>query len=731
MRLRNLTAISLILLLGACGDPLPDVGVAEDAQKGTHTAPGTKTVNVSQAGVREAASRTYIHGMTREIAMQEVGRAGVPTLLALLDDPSFERRDNVVAMLGFLVEDAEVEALVEQLRAPKGDLNRPEDLRAALLVPQVLGHAAVRGNDRALEVLMELTAQTPSPLLSAATANHPNPAAFKADLLEMAVLGLAHSERPEAKLRLDDIATVKVRPASTNLARRAAQVKHQTEQPNAGLTGLDGSPDVVTAPPVDDSQTRVHDAPLTFANHPDVASPISDARLDDVLANASLRMGRADYGTDVACCTSASRSGTAQTFGTSGDGLDTISTNTELNAVLNDSAGRMKVVTNISWCGGSGTNIIGCAWVGGNGGAVVRLSNLGNEAILWIHEYGHNVGLNHASDSRHIMYGSVTGNNNGMSQAECDQYHNPSTNTQMNVVDRGACTDNDGDDVHDVQDNCPTVNNTDQADANGDGVGDACEGGSECGNGILEPGEECDGADLGGAACSDNGCSSGTPTCAVDCTVDYGSCTGCPVCDNDGTCEEGEDCNSCPNDCVTGAGASCGNGVCEAGNGEDCLSCPADCRGRTGGKPSRRYCCGDGAGQNPLPCSDATCTNGEWQCTDTPAAPSCCGDLACEGAEDGNSCAIDCGAPPACGDGTCNGNETNCTCAQDCGTPPGSETSCTDGSDNDCDTLVDCNDSDCSGVPACSCGQVGSSCTSNGDCCTNKCKGPSGRKTCK
>lgn len=58
---------------------------------------------------------------------------------------------------------------------------------------------------------------------------------------------------------------------------------------------------------------------------------------------------------------------------------------------------------------------------------------------------------------------------------------------------------------------------------------------------------------------------------------------------------------------------------------------------------------------------------------------------------------------------------------------------CTDGIDNDCDGQTDCADSNCSADPACSgsCSPVGSSCTVNSDCCSNKCKGPAGRKTCK
>jgi len=64
---------------------------------------------------------------------------------------------------------------------------------------------------------------------------------------------------------------------------------------------------------------------------------------------------------------------------------------------------------------------------------------------------------------------------------------------------------------------------------------------------------------------------------------------------------------------------------------------------------------------------------------------------------------------------------------------------CDDGQDNDCDGAVDCSDSDCSGDPACDRGgcvnaggaAAGSSCTNNSECCSDKCKGRSGAKTCK
>ncbi|MDH3254980.1 MAG: hypothetical protein OEM62_08325, partial [Acidobacteriota bacterium] len=122
------------------------------------------------------------------------------------------------------------------------------------------------------------------------------------------------------------------------------------------------------------------------------------------------------------------------------------------------------------------------------------------------------------------------------------------------------------------------------------------------------------------------------------------------TCDNDGVCETGEDCDSCPADCIGGSttGAVCGNGVCEAGDGEDCASCPADCNGLQNRQPSNRFCCGDGDGQNPVSCGDSRCSAGGLTCTDTPQPQIdyCCGDLTCEGPEDSSSCEIDCGPLP-------------------------------------------------------------------------------------
>ena len=66
-----------------------------------------------------------------------------------------------------------------------------------------------------------------------------------------------------------------------------------------------------------------------------------------------------------------------------------------------------------------------------------------------------------------------------------------------------------------------------------------------------------------------------------------------------------------------------------------------------------------------------------------------------------------------------------------------------DEKDNDCDGVADCDDTnggaeDCSSEPTCQSGCVnpggapaGSSCSGDGDCCSNKCRGSSGSMTCK
>ncbi|HKQ63256.1 MAG TPA: hypothetical protein VJS92_18350 [Candidatus Polarisedimenticolaceae bacterium] len=149
------------------------------------------------------------------------------------------------------------------------------------------------------------------------------------------------------------------------------------------------------------------------------------------------------------------------------------------------------------------------------------------------------------------------------------------------------------------------------------------------------------------------------------------------LCDGDGICEAGENCNNCPGDCVHSApnAGVCGNGICEPSVGEDCLSCGTDCRGVQGGTPANRFCCGDGAGQNPVGCADARCSQSGFTCSNVVSI--------------------------CCGDGSCQGAENRCNCRQDCGQPSALEVSCSNAQDDDCDGATDCVDTECCFAAGC------------------------------
>jgi hypothetical protein len=227
-------------------------------------------------------------------------------------------------------------------------------------------------------------------------------------------------------------------------------------------------------------------------------------------------------------------------------------------------------------------------------------------------------------------------------------------------------------------------------------LGPECETDPDCVDGVF-----CNGVET----CVGGSCLKGADPCPGEiCNEASNSCSPI-VCDNDGTCETGEDCGSCSGDCVAGTYAVCGDGTCDPDAGEDCRNCRADCNGKTGGKPSSRYCCGA-----ETPCADRRCDDGSRICESGGGEPYCCGDSACEGGENNANCAIDC-------PDTCTPNETGF---------------CNDALDNDCDQDVDCADADCNSDTACQslCLPTGQACSKNADCCSNLCRGKGGNKTC-
>jgi hypothetical protein len=135
--------------------------------------------------VVHAALGTYFHGITPEIAQKEVGPEGVPTLLALLADPTFPRRDNVVAFLSYLRDRKGTAALLQFLQQPPRDVEVAEEDRALLLAPQALGHRAARGDSEALDALLQMTGSGAAGGVLADTATYgADPTTLRDDLVE-------------------------------------------------------------------------------------------------------------------------------------------------------------------------------------------------------------------------------------------------------------------------------------------------------------------------------------------------------------------------------------------------------------------------------------------------------------------------------------------------------------------------------------------------------------------
>lgn len=121
------------------------------------------------------------------------------------------------------------------------------------------------------------------------------------------------------------------------------------------------------------------------------------------------------------------------------------------------------------------TNALGCALQPGSGIALVRVTGLDYEAVLWLHEYGHNAGLPDSVDPRAVMAEVNDGANDGLSQSECDGLHDPDPLADSTLRVMGTCRDPDDDGVQNGVDNCPATPNADQADADADHVGDLCD----------------------------------------------------------------------------------------------------------------------------------------------------------------------------------------------------------------------------------------------------------------
>jgi len=111
--------------------------------------------------------------------------------------------------------------------------------------------------------------------------------------------------------------------------------------------------------------------------------------------------------------------------------------------------------------------------------------------------------------------------------------------------------------------------------------------------------------------CGDAACEVGESSCdncALDCGAPPSSELASSSCDDgfDNDCDGLADCLDlvdCSGDafCAEPPSTCNNNGTCEAALGENCGTCASDCAGVQKGKPSNRYCCGNGVIEGPEP----------------------------------------------------------------------------------------------------------------------------------
>ncbi|EGD77109.1 hypothetical protein PTSG_07444 [Salpingoeca rosetta] len=410
--------------------------------------------------VLDVMNRTYFYGVTRPMVERLLNRSGIPHLIDILDmGDGFAHQDNTVVFLGYLSNDSDsgVDALRDYWTG-FSTAATPAARRSALLIPHALGlMIQLRQSAKARAFALELLADLNLPLVSPIHRILPKLSSRREEQVEAAVAlvkqlvrGLAFDNNSVAMTGIERVRTgVNGLPGNSDLAEvlRDISTALEREVEDGIHRDLDNQHDYgdgffsfsprerndealinIGDDDTDDSEA-VLAIQMTWCQHRAISDPFTSELVTNIADEMSAITIGAQASFDTACCVGFQNGGQGSPFGYEGDGLSVVDNQQEADNVFNRNCGRVKAINALNYCGQPASNVIGCAPVGGDTQILVRLANYERDARLWLHETGHNVGLEHNSMSKDfVMYPTLTGDSNdnfALTSEECGAFTYP------------------------------------------------------------------------------------------------------------------------------------------------------------------------------------------------------------------------------------------------------------------------------------------------------------------